>query len=275
MLLPRLITAIIGIPVVIICVYWGGIPFFILALTVVFFMLKEYFVLLEKGKYNSQSLIGIICGMIFFVAIYFNTTKLGPAAENQGTAFFLSLLLVPMFLREIIFGQTQRAIERISTTFFGSFFIPWAIGHMLLIRSIRPAGMPVVYYLFIMIWSIDTGAYAVGVKLGKHKLSQNISPKKTMEGAVGGIIVGIIVSVLCRYIFLKTYITVLESLFLGVLIALVSQFSDLAESLLKRDVGLKDTSNLLPGHGGMLDRFDSFLFTAPVLYYYLTIFKSF
>jgi phosphatidate cytidylyltransferase len=127
--------------------------------------------------------------------------------------------------------------------------------------------MMVVYFLFIVIWSIDTGAYAVGVKLGKHKLSQNISPKKTLEGALGGIAVGIIVSILCGFI--------LESLVLGIFLAFSSQFSDLAESLLKRDVGLKDTSNLLPGHGGMLDRFDSFLFTAPLLYYYLSIFKSF
>jgi phosphatidate cytidylyltransferase len=275
MLLPRLITAIIGIPVVIICIYWGGIPFFLLALTVVFFMLKEYFVLLQKGQYNSQPLIGTICGMVFFVSIYFNSTKLGPLAENQGTAFFLSLLLIPIFLREIVLGKAQRAIERISTTFFGSFFIPWAIGHLLLLRGIRPSGMMLLYFLFIVIWSIDTGAYAIGFKFGKRKLSQNISPKKTLEGAMGGIAVGIVVSVACRFIFLRNYIGIFESIMLGIFLAFSSQFSDLAESLLKRDVGLKDTSNLLPGHGGMLDRFDSFLFTAPLFYYYLTVIKSF
>lgn len=101
-----------------------------------------------------------------------------------------------------------------------------------------------------------------------------VSPKKTLEGAAGGAVTGIITAMLCKLIFLNSTISLPEAAALGLLIAVISQFSDLAESVLKRDVGVKDSADLLPGHGGMLDRFDSFLFTSPLLYYYLTIFKG-
>ena len=90
---------------------------------------------------------------------------------------------------------------------------------------------------------------------------------------MGGTIVSVLAALLCRLLFLRENITPLEAVIAGLFIALIAQFSDLSESLLKRDVGVKDSANLLPGHGGMLDRFDSFLFTAPLFYYYLTIFK--
>jgi len=274
MLLPRLITAIVGIPLVLFSVYWGGIPFFILMLGVVFLALREYFVLAEEGKYEVQPLVGIITGTLLFISIFLNSTSLGPLAENQGTAAFLSLLLIPIFAREMLRKQPHRAIERLSVTFFGAFFISWTLGHLVLIRALRPAGMSYIYFVFLVIWSIDTGAYVVGRRFGNMRLAETISPKKTVEGAIGGIVTGILIAMLCRYMFLREAFGLVESAVLGLAISLVCQFSDLAESLLKRDVGVKDSANLLPGHGGMLDRFDSFLFTAPLLYYYLTIFKG-
>jgi phosphatidate cytidylyltransferase len=101
-----------------------------------------------------------------------------------------------------------------------------------------------------------------------------VSPKKTIEGAIGGVLTGVLTAMGCQALFLRDGMGLAEAAVLGLVIAVVSQFSDLAESLLKRDVGVKDSANLLPGHGGMLDRFDSFLFTAPLFYYYLTIFKG-
>ena len=95
-----------------------------------------------------------------------------------------------------------------------------------------------------------------------------------MEGAVGGVLTGGVAAVILRFFFLRGSVTLAESAVLGIVIAVVSQFSDLVESIFKRDAGLKDSANLLPGHGGMLDRFDSFLFTAPLLYYYLSVFKG-
>jgi phosphatidate cytidylyltransferase len=134
--------------------------------------------------------------------------------------------------------------------------------------------MQYIYFLFIVIWMLDTGAYAVGRRFGSHSLAAMVSPKKTLEGAIGGVVTGILTAVICRYAFLEGFMSVGEAVILGLLISIIAQFSDLAESLLKRDAGVKDSANLLPGHGGMLDRFDSFLFTAPLLYYYLTIIKG-
>ena len=122
---------------------------------------------------------------------------------------------------------------------------------------------------------MDTGAYFIGKKFGKHKLAKNISPKKTIEGAIAGIITSIIVSLLCRILFMKDIISVKEAILFAIIISLVGQFSDLAESLFKRDSDVKDSGNILPGHGGMLDRFDSYLFAAPVFYYLIALVKNF
>ncbi len=273
MLLPRLITAIIGIPLIILTVYWGGIPFFVMMFGITFLALREYYLLAEQGNYSCQPVTGMITGMILFISLFLNSTALGPLAENQGTTALLSIILIPVFAIEM-FRQPQKALERISVTFLGAFFIPWALGHLLLIRSLRPGGMWYIYFLFIVIWVLDTGAYAIGKRFGRHKLAELVSPKKTIEGALGGALTAVLTALLCRAIFLKAYFSVTEAIVAGLLIACVAQFSDLAESLIKRDVGVKDSANLLPGHGGMLDRFDSFLFTAPLLYYFLTIFKK-
>ena len=272
MLLPRLITSIIGIPLVVLAVYWGNIPFFIMMFGVVFLALWEYFVLV-KTKYESQPVIGITMGLFLFLFMYINGTKLGASASNQSTAAFLSIALIPIFAFEMFRRKKNRSMESMAVTFLGMFFIPWALGHLLMLRSLKPNGMIYVFFIFIVIWILDTGAYAVGVRLGKNKLASAVSPKKTVEGAVGGVVTGTLSAGLFGFLFLKNDFTVFESLAIGFCISIISQFSDLAESVLKRDVGVKDSADLLPGHGGMLDRFDSFLFTAPLLYYYLTIFK--
>ncbi len=274
MILPRIITAVVGIPLVMFAVYLGGIPFFLLMAGVVFMSLREYYILAGYGKYGFQPVIGTICGMALFLSMYLNGTKLGASIDNQGTAALLSLILIPVFLREMLRSSPEKAIERISITFFGAFFIPWTLGHLVLIRNLRPFGMEYVFFLFIVIWMLDTGAYAVGRKFGRNTLAAMVSPKKTLEGLAGGALTGIFTAMICKLIFLKTSLTLSEAAILGLIITGTSQFSDLAESMIKRDVGVKDSADLLPGHGGMLDRFDSFLFTSPLIYYYLTIFKG-
>ena len=240
-------------------------------LGVVFLALWEYFVLV-RNKYEAQPVIGITMGLFLFLFMFINGTKLGPSASNQSTAAFLSIALIPVFAFEMFRRKRNRSIETMAVTFLGMFFIPWSLGHLLLLRSLKPNGMIYVFFIFIVIWILDTGAYAVGVRMGRNKLS-TVSPKKTIEGAIGGVVTGTLSAGLFGYLFLKNDLTVAESLMIGFFISIISQFSDLAESIFKRDVGVKDSADLLPGHGGMLDRFDSFLFTAPLLYYYLTIFK--
>lgn len=274
MLLPRLITAVIGIPLILLTVYWGGIPFFVLMLGVVFLSLREFFIMSGAAKYDSQPVMGTILGLILFISIFLNGTSMGPLSDNQGTVAVLTLILLTLCIREILRGRPEKAIERLSITFTGIVLIAWTLGHLLLLRSLRPGGMMFVYFLFIVIWIGDTAAYAAGTKFGKRPLAPNVSPRKTVEGALGEVVACILVALLLRVILLRDLIAISDAVVLGFMISIVSQVSDLAESLLKRDAGVKDSANLLPGHGGMLDRFDSFLFAAPLVYYYLTIFRG-
>jgi len=117
----------------------------------------------------------------------------------------------------------------------------------------------------------DTGAYYSGRALGRHKLAPRISPGKTVEGAVGGFFAAVMAGPLCRLIFFQQ-LPLFDSLLLGASIGILGQVGDLAESMLKRGAGVKDSSHLLPGHGGMLDRLDSILFCAPLIYYYSRLF---
>ena len=121
-----------------------------------------------------------------------------------------------------------------------------------------------------MIWASDTGAYYAGTNLGKHKLYPKISPQKSVEGLIGAVLAAVAVAHLCRVWFLPV-LTVKEATLLGFILVLAGTLGDFVESLLKRSAGVKDSGTIIPGHGGVLDRMDSMLFAAPVLFYYLGI----
>jgi phosphatidate cytidylyltransferase len=125
--------------------------------------------------------------------------------------------------------------------------------------------------LFILTWAYDTGAYTVGIIAGRHKLIPSVSPGKTLEGTLGGLLLAVAAVLIARK-YLLTFLGVWESVFLAFLASMVGQLGDLVESMIKRDVKAKDSSTAIPGHGGILDRFDSMLFNAPVIYYMLKFF---
>ena len=184
--------------------------------------------------------------------------------------------LYPFAISVVIFGvlfievlTPKRSWERVCNTFTGIFLIPWALAHMINIREIATYGEYLTLFMIITVWVSDTGAYFSGRFLGRHKLNQEVSPKKTWEGAIGGTLLAVGAAALMQHLFLSTCLTMRVALGLGFLIALVGQVSDLAESIIKRSTGVKDSSNLLPGHGGFLDRFDSYLLLAPLFYYVL------
>ena len=131
------------------------------------------------------------------------------------------------------------------------------------------AGFYAAVYLVVLIWTQDTAAYAVGRLFGKHRLAPAISPKKSWEGAAGGLLIGVLVSLALRELLMKDLFGRGEIVVMSVILGALAQMSDLTESLIKRCFGVKDSSSLLPGHGGILDRFDSFLLTAPFLYFYM------
>jgi phosphatidate cytidylyltransferase len=163
-------------------------------------------------------------------------------------------------------GLTEPAVVA-----FGPLYIGLCLGHLLLIRAM-PEGEFLIFGLFLITWAADTGAYYVGTSLGRHKLAPSISPNKTIEGVAGGLVAAVLAASLAQIWFLPS-LTNTDCVALGCLLTIAGLLGDLAESAMKRGAGVKDSGSLIPGHGGMLDRLDSLLFTAPAFYYYVWLVK--
>jgi phosphatidate cytidylyltransferase len=175
-----------------------------------------------------------------------------------------------LFSIEIINGIFTLSIVRITLSFFGIFFIPMTLMYLVYIRNFPLYGMKMTFFIVIVNWIVDTAAYIIGSLFGTHKLTKNISPGKTLEGSLTGCIFGVLSSILLRTLFsMQQMLTINITIILGLTISIIGQFSDLAESIIKRDSNIKDSSNLIPGHGGVFDRFDSYIFVAPTIYYIL------
>lgn len=265
MLLNRILTAVIGVPLIFICIYCGNVAFYIMMFIISFLCVYECLTILKK--YNPHTIVSLIMASLFFVFIYFfNSTMI------DKVAFSAIIMIFILFFVEVVFCENPSfSIERIAISFFGAFFIPLALLYMSYIRNLDN-GMKFIFFLFIVVWVLDTAAYGFGILFGQHELAKDISPKKTIEGTIAGIVFGILTAYLCRYVFMQDVLTITESLMLGFVIAIIGQFSDLAESLIKRDANIKDSGKIIPGHGGVFDRFDSYIFVAPTVYYYILLF---
>jgi len=269
MLLPRVITAIVGIPLVLLAIWYGGIPYLILIGGVIFFSLREFYFLARIKGYPASRYLSPVLGVFLSLVIFLSNSAYLASRTSWLSPLSVIFILWIFLLIEIVRQKPENSIERLSLAFWPIIFIGWSFSHLLLLRDIRPFGREYTLFLFVLIWLLDTAAYAVGLTLGKRRLAPEISPKKSVEGFLGALVVAGVAAVILRYFWLSTVFSVRESLILGVIIATTSQISDLAESLLKRDAAVKDSGNIFPGHGGVFDRFDSFLLTAPVFYYYI------
>jgi phosphatidate cytidylyltransferase len=159
----------------------------------------------------------------------------------------------------------------ISISLLGFIYVAVFFSFIVLVNS-KTYGNYLIWLIFIISWFSDTCAYYIGRKFGKRKLCPDVSPKKTIEGSIGGIIGSVGGVLLWSYFISNTDIIWYQVLLLGVAAGVISQIGDLSASLIKRYIGVKDYGKIMPGHGGILDRFDSILFTAPIVYYYIKIF---
>ena len=265
MLLPRILTALVGLPLVIAAVHFGGIFYMAFIAAIIILCVYEYgLMLLTSGKPVSRVSLTIFSVIMTLAAVLGRLPSMEEYPSNLNS-FFIALTVVGIFLVEIL--TPKRSLERVANTFLGVFLIPWTLAHLINIRMTDPYGEFFTYIIFFTVWATDIAAYFVGTALGKHRLNEEVSPKKSWEGAIAGAIVGVLTALLCWNLFFPWYITWVTAAALGLLITFLGQLSDLAESLIKRSAGVKDSSSILPGHGGILDRFDSYLLIAPVLYY--------
>lgn len=179
--------------------------------------------------------------------------------------WFFGVVLVSMLY---LFNIEHRKLEDAMATITGIFYVVFFSFHVVLVDQTGPYGL-MLWLIVITAFGTDIMAYFSGYLLGKHKLCPHISPKKTIEGSIGGVLGSVILSGLFGWFFLPDLL--IHCLVIGVLGGIVSQFGDLTASIFKRKMGIKDYGHLIPGHGGILDRFDSVLFTGPMVYYYIVL----
>lgn len=262
MLKTRILTAVIGIPFLVIFLIAD--PIFLAALSAIAAVvgLYEYFRACGIGEKIGISCIGYAAGAVLTFGYLFSK-------EIYLAIFVITLLAL---FCQLIFNHKNVDIEDISKVIFGVMYIAFFFSFVNYIRTVENGGNVYIWLMFLGAFITDTCAYFVGCAIGKHKLCPSISPKKTIEGSVGGIIgTGVVfIGFACLMNFLFAMdISIVKVFILGLISAVVSQIGDLTASVIKRKYNIKDFGNLLPGHGGILDRCDSVLTVAPIMYLFL------
>jgi phosphatidate cytidylyltransferase len=254
MLRTRIISAIIAIPIVVAGVYFGGWPFFVGVLIVALIAGWEFVQMMGAGGYHPASIITLpLIALLIFDSFY---TAVQPLLVAIITVALLFSLVWQLFQK----SQTPTADWALSLA--GGLYIGWGMGHLVALREL-PDGLYLIFLVLFCTWASDIFAYFTGRAIGKHKLWPRHSPKKTWEGLFGGIAGSLVIAALFA---LFDPITWRVALLAGFIIPIAGLFGDLSISLMKRDVGIKDSSNLFPGHGGFLDRIDSILFVSITVY---------
>jgi len=263
MLHTRVISALLFLPIFYL-VAWQLPPVYFTALVLAAVLVGQYeFYRMARARgYEPLSLTGMALGVLVLLSCY------GPLIPRMGMLFPVAVsMLVIMIARLFSARPVDGALEDIASTFLGVFYVAMLFAFQVAIRT-GPDGKQWLVFLYFIIWATDIGAYAVGRPFGKHRLYEKVSPKKSMEGFAGALAASAGMALLCRVWFMPP-ISVPESVIIALALAVTGTIGDLVESLLKRSAGVKDSGGLIPGHGGVLDRMDSMLFAAPVLYYYL------
>lgn len=243
-------------------------PNWIFCLVVMLFVcvaLYEFFSIVEKNGIVVYKYFGIIAGAVIPIAIYLH---LGGGYTNL-EPFFIVIACLFMFVLQLIRKESAKNhLTGVALTLLALFYISWFLSFLIKIKYL-PGGTGLVAFVIIVTKMGDIGAYFIGKRFGRHALIARISPRKTKEGALGGLVASVAAAFLCRT-FLVDFSHV-HVLLLGFLLGIIGQVGDLAESLFKRDFEVKDSGSELPGLGGVLDVLDSLLFTIPIFYFYIKL----
>lgn len=261
----RVMVSLIAIPFLLAATYFGSYLF--LALITAISLISFYeFNNLSKNKNSKANLF-----LSFLIIITFQLNAF--FKWNYFELIIISSVVVLLLFE--LFRNNGSAILNLGVSLLGIFYTGYLTSMLINIREIFEYGTMfyiqggyIIISIFATIWVCDSAAYFGGNAFGKHRLFLRVSPKKSWEGAFFGFIFSVLTMIAAHYILLD-FIPLIETIILGIIIGIFGQIGDLVESLLKRDAGIKDSSALIPGHGGILDRFDSVIFTAPFVYLYL------
>lgn len=278
-MIQRLISGILGGVLLLTLIGFGRLPFTLAIGLLTTLGILEYAELIRRQNLRSQTAVMLSCSLFLLALIHVVGSNLGLTPiesvhigeQTFGLMLFVVLLIV--FIKEISRGDPEQGLLNAAANLFGTVYIGFMFAYILLLRFL-PGRDGLFYVLFTVLvtWANDTCAYFIGVNFGRHKLSPKISPKKSIEGSLGGVAGGLLMAEALGSYFQKPALSLLV---LGLLVVVAGQFGDLVESIIKRNAGVKDSGHFLPGHGGVLDRFDSLLLAAPVVYYIVIYFKQF
>ena len=254
----RIISSIVSLPILLAIIYFGTpFHFFLLLEFAIFIGLYEFYRMIEKGGLGCYKWAGIILGILLSAAIF----------KGAYINLVIAASVIILFIIRIFEGNTSdNTFSYVSNTIFGIVYVSFLMSYLGVIRASGDNGRELIFFVLLITWMGDTTAYYGGKGFGKHKLAPAISPKKTVEGAIIGLIGSIVGAIIAKSWFLD--ISILNAIAAGILIGVFGQFGDLSESIIKRNLQVKDSGGIIPGHGGILDRVDSLLFSAPVFYYY-------
>ena len=259
----RILVSIVAIPAIVLASYFGKIYFLIFVIGIGMVAYFEFAKFVENKNMNSHIILGLLA--VFFIIInqYFHLIEF----------FYFTIIFLVLLTLVELFRNKGSAIANLGVTLLGVFYIGLFSSAILMIREYY-SGENYIYggYLIISIlasiWVCDSAAFFGGTALGRHKLLKRVSPKKSWEGALFGLIFAIVTIIICKLVILN-FLNWKDIIILGLIIGIIGQIGDLIESLFKRDADIKDSSSIIPGHGGIFDRFDSLLYTSPVVLLYL------
>ncbi|MGF7144721.1 phosphatidate cytidylyltransferase [Anaerotaenia torta] len=262
----RLISGVILLAIAVTVVVLGGNVLFAVILAISIIGLNELYKIVRVDK-ALPGIIGYLGIIAYYGLLYFNLS------EYQLMLFIFFLILL-MFA--YVFGFPKYSTEQITVAFFGLFYVGIMLSYIYQVRMLED-GAWIVWLSFIGAWGSDTCAYVVGILIGKHKIAPELSPKKSLEGCIGGVIgaalIGFLYATAIRSQITGIMNPQLVFALIGAASSVISQIGDLAASAIKRNHNIKDYGTLIPGHGGILDRFDSIIFTAPIVYYLAVMLK--
>jgi len=259
----RLLSAAVFIPILLVIIWFGPLWLFSLLIAAVALLgAIEFYRLATHGGWQPSVVLGVAFTLFFIADAYF--------AEPRATEILIPTAVALPLLWLLLRSRGEKTLANWLWTVGGIFYIGWMLGHFIPLRELEQGRDWVILALFTT-FAADSGAYLIGRAWGRHSVVPKISPGKTWEGTFAGLIAGIAAAIALNAI-LGLPISYWQVSLLGFLIAAVAFVGDLVESMLKRKGGVKDAGRLIPGHGGILDRLDSVVFTVVLVYYYVVWF---